>query len=76
MDPRLNGSLEFQRFGAYVAQAMQAQGYAPATTPQAATLLVRDNQGGVATSSTVRNPSARAATSQAPKTARPIPRRA
>jgi len=40
MDPRLNGSLEFQRFGAYVAQAMQAQGYSPATTPQAATLLV------------------------------------
>jgi hypothetical protein len=41
MDQRLNGSLEFQRFGAYVEQAMQAQGYAPATTPQAATLLVR-----------------------------------
>ena len=40
MDPRLNGSLEFQRFGAYVAQAMQAQGYVPATTPQGATLLV------------------------------------
>jgi hypothetical protein len=40
MDQRLNGSLEFQRFGAYVAQAMQAQGYTPATNPQAATLLV------------------------------------
>ena len=40
MDPRLGGSLEFQRFGAYVAQAMQAQGYAPAPNSQAATLLV------------------------------------
>jgi hypothetical protein len=40
MDPRLNGSLEFQRFGGYVAQAMAAQGYTPAPSPQAATLLV------------------------------------
>ena len=40
MDPRLGGSLEFQRFGAYVAQALQAQGYAPAPNSQAATLLV------------------------------------
>ena len=40
MDPRLNGSLEFQRFGGYVAQAMAAQGYTAAATPQAATLLV------------------------------------
>ena len=40
MDTRLNGSLEFQRFGAYVAQALQAQGYSPATTPAAASLIV------------------------------------
>ena len=40
MDPRLNGSLEFQRFGGYVAQAMAAQGYAAAPSPQAATLVV------------------------------------
>lgn len=40
MDPRLNGSLEFARFGGYVAQAMAAQGYTAAATPQAATLLV------------------------------------
>lgn len=40
MDPRLNGSLEFQRYGSIVAQALQAQGYAPAATPQAATLVV------------------------------------
>jgi hypothetical protein len=40
MDTRLNGSLEFQRYGAYVAQALQAQGYAPATTPAAASLIV------------------------------------
>jgi hypothetical protein len=40
MDARLNGSLEFQRFGSYVAQAMATQGYQPAATPQAATLLV------------------------------------
>jgi hypothetical protein len=40
MDPRLNGSLEFQRYGGVVAQAMQAQGYRPAANPQSATLLV------------------------------------
>src|SRR6478735_7101356 len=40
MDARLNGSLEFQRFGAYVSQAMAAQGYAPAASPQAASLIV------------------------------------
>ena len=40
MDPRLNGSLEFQRFGGYVAQAMAAQGYTAAPSPQAATLIV------------------------------------
>jgi hypothetical protein len=40
MDSRLNGSLEFQRFGSYVAQAMAAQGYAPASNPQSASLIV------------------------------------
>ncbi len=40
MDQRLNGSLEFQRFGSYVAQAMAAQGYAPAPNPASATLIV------------------------------------
>jgi hypothetical protein len=40
MDSRLNGSLEFQRFGSYVSQAMAAQGYAPAASPQAASLIV------------------------------------
>ncbi|MEO8547103.1 MAG: DUF4136 domain-containing protein [Sphingomicrobium sp.] len=45
MDSRLNGSLEFQRFGSYVAQAMAAQGYAPASTPQAASLIVNVGYG-------------------------------
>lgn len=40
MDARLNGSLEFQRFGSYVSQAMAAQGYAPAASPQGASLIV------------------------------------
>lgn len=40
MDSRLNGSLEFQRFGSYVSQAMAAQGYTPAASPQAASLIV------------------------------------
>lgn len=40
MDSRLNGSLEFQRFGSYVAQAMAAQGYSPASDPQSASLTV------------------------------------
>ncbi|MEO6255956.1 MAG: DUF4136 domain-containing protein, partial [Sphingomicrobium sp.] len=40
MDQRLIGSLEFQRFGSYVSQAMAAQGFAPAASPQAATLIV------------------------------------
>ena len=37
--------LEFSRFAGYVAQAMQAQGYAPAASPQAATMLVRVGYG-------------------------------
>jgi len=39
------GGLEFSRFAGYVAQAMQAQGYAPAASPQAATMLVKVNYG-------------------------------
>jgi hypothetical protein len=45
MDQRLNGSLEFQRFGGVVAQALQAQGYAPASNPQSATLIVNMGYG-------------------------------
>ena len=45
MDSRLNGSLEFQRFGSYVAQAMAAQGYAPASDPQSASLTVNVGYG-------------------------------
>ena len=45
MDARLNGSLEFQRFGSFVAQAMAAQGYAPAASPQSASLLVNVGYG-------------------------------
>lgn len=39
------GSLEFQRFGGIVAQAMQAQGYQPAATPQAASMIVKVDYG-------------------------------
>ena len=45
MNARLNGSLEFQRFGSYVSQAMAAQGYAPASSPQAASLIVNVDYG-------------------------------
>ena len=44
-NPAYGGGLEFQRFATQVAQAMQAQGYAPATSPQAATMLVAVNYG-------------------------------
>jgi len=37
--------LEFSRFAGYVAQAMQAQGYAAAPSPQAATMLVKVDYG-------------------------------
>ncbi|MEO5773216.1 MAG: DUF4136 domain-containing protein [Sphingomicrobium sp.] len=37
--------LEFSRYAAFVSQAMQAQGYAAATSPQAASMLVRLNYG-------------------------------
>ena len=36
-----NGGLEFQRYAGLVAQQLQARGYAPATSPQAATMLVQ-----------------------------------
>lgn len=44
-DPEDQGSLEFQRFGGLVAQAMQAQGYQPATTSQAASMIVTVDYG-------------------------------
>jgi len=44
-DPRDAGGLEFTRFATVVAQAMQAQGYAPAASPQSATMLVRFDYG-------------------------------
>ena len=37
--------LEFSRYAAFVAQALQAQGYAAAPSPQAATMLVKVNYG-------------------------------
>ena len=36
-----NGGLEFQRYAGVVAQQLQARGYAPAETPQKATMLVQ-----------------------------------
>jgi hypothetical protein len=36
-----NGGLEFQRYAALVAQQMQARGYAPATSPRNATMVVQ-----------------------------------
>ena len=36
-----NGGLEFQRYAALVAQQLQARGYAPADSPQKATMLVQ-----------------------------------
>ena len=36
-----HGGLEFQRYGGQIAQALQAQGYAPASSPETATMLVR-----------------------------------
>jgi hypothetical protein len=36
-----NGGLEFQRFATLVAQQLQARGYAPAESPQKATMLVQ-----------------------------------
>ena len=36
-----NGGLEFQRYAGIVAEQLQARGYAPATTPQSASMLVQ-----------------------------------
>ncbi len=44
-DPADQGGLEFSRYGGLVAQAMQAQGYQPATSPQTATMLVHVGYG-------------------------------
>ena len=44
-NPRDAGGLEFSRYATQVAHAMQAQGYAPAVSPQAATMLVQLNYG-------------------------------
>ena len=44
-NPRDSGGLEFTRFATHVAQAMQAQGYVPAVSPQAATMLVHLDYG-------------------------------
>ncbi len=40
-NPADNGGLEFSQYATQVAQAMQAQGYVPAVSPQAATMLVQ-----------------------------------
>src|SRR3982750_4313015 len=36
-----NGGLEFQRYAGLVAQQMQARGYAPAASPQSASMVVQ-----------------------------------
>jgi len=40
-NPAMQGTLEFNHFASLVAQAMQAQGYVPASAPQQASMLVR-----------------------------------
>ena len=45
MDQRLGGSLGFQRYGGYVAQALTAQGYSPASSAQEASLIVNVGYG-------------------------------
>ena len=44
-DPAEQNTLEFQRFGAQVASAMQAYGYQPASSPDSATMIVRMDYG-------------------------------
>ena len=44
-DPALAGGLEFSQYSAYVSQQMQRLGYAPASSPERATLLVRFDYG-------------------------------
>lgn len=59
-DAELAGSLEFQRYGSLVAQAMQQQGYAPATSAAEATMIVKVDYGvDEGTEQLVRDPFAR-----------------
>ena len=44
-NPSNNGGLEFTQYATIVAQAMQAQGYVPAASPQTATMLVHLDYG-------------------------------
>ena len=44
-DPNKAGGIEFSRYAAMVAEAMRAQGYAPAATPGNATMLVKVDYG-------------------------------
>ena len=44
-DPAQSGGLQFTQYATIVAQAMQAQGYVPAASPQAATMLVAVDYG-------------------------------
>jgi len=44
-NPADAGGLQFSQYATIVAQAMQAQGYVPAASPQAATMLVQLNYG-------------------------------
>ncbi len=44
-DPALAGGLEFSQYAAYVSQQMERLGYAPASSPETATLLVRFDYG-------------------------------
>ncbi len=44
-DPALAGGLEFSQYSAYVSQQMQRLGYAPASSPEGADLLVRFDYG-------------------------------
>ncbi|MCY7271997.1 MAG: DUF4136 domain-containing protein [Sphingomonas bacterium] len=44
-NPARSGGLEFTQYATIVAQAMQAQGYVPAASPQAATMLVAVDYG-------------------------------
>ncbi|MEO7411373.1 MAG: DUF4136 domain-containing protein [Sphingomicrobium sp.] len=45
VNPSNSGGLEFNQYATIVAQAMQAQGYVPATSPQTATMLVQVDYG-------------------------------
>ena len=44
-NPADAGGLQFSQYATIVSQAMQAQGYAPAASPQSATMLVSVNYG-------------------------------